>query len=110
VLTLVQAFDICIADSTSNLIIRFNSVTGDYQFFDCRKDGALTGRGTLTVNGCKIELRDTGTNPKKPDRKVFAAANPCTKQGNAVIQIFAKAKIHTFSDSDITRNHLKNRL
>jgi uncharacterized delta-60 repeat protein/uncharacterized repeat protein (TIGR01451 family) len=104
VLTLAQAFDICIADSTINLLIRFNSVTGDYQFFDCRKDGVLTGKGTLMVNGCKIELRDSGPNTKKPDRNVFAAANPCTKQGNATIQIFAEAKIHNFSDTDITNN------
>jgi uncharacterized delta-60 repeat protein/uncharacterized repeat protein (TIGR01451 family) len=100
----VNVFDLCIQDDVNHKLLRFNSANGNYQFFDCLKGESLGGRGVITRNGCKVELRDSGPDPKHPDRNVYVLANVCTKAGNATVQLFSPAKTHTLSDGNITNN------
>lgn len=94
-------FDICIYDERSRGSFRFNSATGDYQMQDCRKGVTVSGRGVVTINSCKIELRDSGANPKRPDRSVTVLANPCTKVAAASVQMFSPAYAVTINDTNI---------
>jgi uncharacterized repeat protein (TIGR01451 family) len=100
--TLDNGFDICIQDETNGDILRFSSTTGDYQFFNCRKGTSLSGRGVLTKGFCKVELRDSGPDPKRPDRSITALANPCTRGANATVT-FAGQTVRII-DSDIANN------
>lgn len=86
----VEVFDFVIADDAQGTLLRFDSVTGNYTFQDCRKNVTLSGHGTLSFLGCKVQLHDTGPNPKKPDRTVDALANTCTKVGTATISYSGK--------------------
>ncbi len=96
----VQVFDYVIVDDVNGKILRFVSTTGDYDFFDCRKNQSLSGRGTVTMIACKTTLNDV-----KPDRNLLAQANPCTKKGNATLT-FAGVP-HTLNDSNLTDNPVK---
>ena len=75
----VRIFDYVIVDDTNGKILRFDSVTGDYDFLDCRKATSLSGVGAVTKVTCRTELRHTGSDPKNPDRNVFGSANPCNR-------------------------------
>jgi hypothetical protein len=82
----VKLFDYVIVDDAGGSILGFISTTGEYRlFFDCRKGLSLSGQGQVTLTGCKAELRDLGSNPKSPDRNVFALANSCTRSGTATV-------------------------
>jgi uncharacterized delta-60 repeat protein/uncharacterized repeat protein (TIGR01451 family) len=85
-------------------LLTFNTANGDYTFRDCSKGFTLTGRGKISTNGCKIQLVDGGPDAKRPDRNVAALVNPCTRAGNATIQVFASSKSFSISDTDITNN------
>jgi hypothetical protein len=98
----VQVFDYVIVDDTNGKILRFNSITGDYDFFDCRKGTSMSGRGTVTITTCKTELRHTGDDPRRPDRNVYVMANPCTKSGYATIT-YANVT-HTLNDGTLNNN------
>jgi hypothetical protein len=93
----VTVFDYVIADDTNGKLLRFVSTTGDYDFFDCRKNKSVSGRGVVTISNCKTELRDL-----KPDRTVVVVANPCTKVGNATV-IYA-GTTHTLTDANLSNN------
>jgi hypothetical protein len=96
----VTVFDYVIADDTNGKLLRFVSTTGDYDFFDCRKNKSVSGRGVVTISSCKTELRDT-----KPDRTVTVLANPCTKAGNATVVY--QGVMHTLSDPNLSYNIVK---
>jgi uncharacterized repeat protein (TIGR01451 family) len=102
--TVNGGFDICIQDDANGDILRFNSTTGNYQFFNCRKGITLTGRGVVSRAFCKIELRDSGPDPKRPDRSVTVQANPCTGVGIASVFIFSTGQTVTINDSNIANN------
>jgi hypothetical protein len=93
----VRVFDYVIADDNNGKLLRFNSATGDYDFFDCRKNLTLSGRGTVTRNFCKTELRASGF-----DRNLLALANPCTRKGSATLT-YAKLT-HTLNDVNLSGN------
>ncbi len=93
----VRVFDYVIADDNNGKLLRFNSVTGDYDFFDCRKNLTLSGRGTITKNSCKTELRASSA-----DRNLLAQANPCTRKGSATLT-YAK-QTHTLNDVNLSGN------
>lgn len=101
-------FDICIEDDSNGSLLRFSSTTGEYEYRDCRKGVVLTGTGVVTKrfenDFCKIELQDSGPDPKRADRSVFALANPCTKRGDASVRIFATKHNRLIGDSNITNN------
>jgi hypothetical protein len=79
----VFVFDYVIVDVTNGKILRFSSITGQYDFFDCRKGLSLSGRGTVTVNFCKTQLQ-AGVG-KGSTLVVSAIANTCTRVGDATI-------------------------
>jgi uncharacterized repeat protein (TIGR01451 family) len=97
-------FDVCMQDETNGNLLRFNTQSGAYQFINCRKGIALVGTGHVQVAGCKIDLTDTGPDPKHPDRNVTASANTCTKQGSATVKIVASGLTFTIQDNDLTNN------
>jgi hypothetical protein len=45
------------------------------EFHGCAKK--ITVTGSIPTAFCKIELKDLGGNPKKPDRNVFVSINTC---------------------------------
>lgn len=93
------SFDVCMQDDSNGNLLRFNSQTGDYQFFDCRKGLTLTGRGSVRLRFCKIDF-----SASRPDRSITALANPCTKAGSASVKLLPSGRVLTISDSDMTNN------
>lgn len=94
------SFDICLQDDSNGNLLRFNSQTGDYQFFDCRKGLTFTGRGTVRVRFCKIEF-----SANRPNHIITALANPCTKVGSASVRLLPSGRMLTISDRDMTNNN-----
>ena len=93
-----EAFDTVIQDDVSGVILKFNRTTGASQFLDCRKGTVLNGRGAVTIRFCKLELFDTGPDPKRPDRRVSALANQCSRVGTASVSLSAAAQPILLSD------------
>ena len=104
----VVLFDLCIQDDSNGKILRFSSVTGDYEFLDCRKGFFLSGKGTVTrqfgSDPCKVRLVHGGPDPKRFDRNITALVNICTNVGDATVQVFAQGKTHTLHDNNTTNN------
>jgi len=100
----VRVFDYVIVDDAGGKMLRFNSLGGDYDYFDCRKGTVLSGRGQVTITGCKTELRDTGPDPKHPDRNVYALGNPCTRTGNAAITYAGASS--ALNDPNLSNNNV----
>jgi hypothetical protein len=98
----VRVFDYVIADEANGKLLRFDSVTGEYDYFDCRKNITLSGRGVATISFCKTELRDTGPDPIHPDRNLFAEGNPCMRQGTATLSYTGVT--HTIKDFNLSNN------
>jgi uncharacterized delta-60 repeat protein len=94
------SFNICVEKNSR--ILSFNSTTGTYEFRDCSKGFVLTGTGEITVNSCKLELRDSGPNSNHPDRNVLVKVNTCTKVGQVSIVTTSPAKTYSYTDSDIS--------
>lgn len=94
-----SSFDICLQDDINGNLLQFNSTTGDYRFSNCRKGFTLTGRGTVSIFFCKVELKDVGR-----DRNVSVLANTCTHVGSASVRDFSRNLNFTVSDRDITDN------
>src|SRR5262249_10191830 len=99
-------FDICIQDDSNGRVLKFNSITGEYQFFDPSKGISLTGAGKVTNDsgGCKINLQDTGPIPKRPDRSVSVQVNRCTHKASASILILSTGATFSITDSNTTDN------
>jgi uncharacterized delta-60 repeat protein len=93
------AFDICLQDDRNGNLLQFNSTTGDYQFFNCRKGFSFAGRGEAQTRFCKTEFRASG-----PDRVISASVNVCTRAGSASIRVLPQPATYSISDSDITNN------
>lgn len=100
-----RVFDYVIVDDSNGKILRFDSLTGDYDFFDCRKNTSLSGRGETTLSNCKVELRHTGSDPKRPDRNLSATANPCSRTGTASLSYAAES--HTLTDANLSNNIIR---
>ncbi len=93
-----KAFDICLQDdSTPGLLLRFNSVTGDYLFTKCGPKGfALSGKGSVSrMTVCTIDLRDS-----RMDRFVTASFNQCQRSGTASLQINGTFTTTTYPITD----------
>ena len=93
------SFDICMQDDSNGNLLQFNSQTGDYQFFDCRKGLTLTGRGSVRIRFCKTEF-----SASKPDHSLTALANTCTKVGSTSVKLLPSGKVLTITDRDMTNN------
>jgi uncharacterized delta-60 repeat protein len=102
-------FDICVERGLR--MFKFNSATGAYEFRDCAKGFVLSGTGIITVNFCKLTLRDTEPNPN-PDSDdgddvnetidVLVKVNTCTKLGTVSLTTNSQAGSYAYSDDDIT--------
>jgi uncharacterized delta-60 repeat protein len=101
---LSTGFDICLQDETNGNLLRLNSATGNYQFQNCAKGQRLTGKGVVSISGCKITLTDSGVNPKKPDRNVQVSVNTCTRTGAAMVLMFSSFLRSEINDLNITNN------
>lgn len=93
-------FQICIQQGSA--VFTLDLSTGRYLFFDCSKGISMTGTGVVTQNFCKLELRDRGPDPKRPDRNIFVQVNTCTNTGNAMITSVTPANTFSLSDANIT--------
>lgn len=100
-----DAFDIRLQDDSNGNLLKFNSGSGDYVFINCRKGITLVGRGKVTrlggADSCKLDLIDSGPDPKRPDRCVSAFVNLCTLKADASTSIFSTGQNFIISDSNI---------
>ncbi|HEU4388534.1 MAG TPA: hypothetical protein VFV34_12105, partial [Blastocatellia bacterium] len=103
----VLQYDKCIVDTANpSRGLRFNSTTGDYEYFDLSKNLRLKGKGVVTVivGGCKMNLDAEPGKTGNSLHTVHALINSCTKagtvdftpQGGTLIKI---------TDTDITNNN-----
>jgi 6-phosphogluconolactonase (cycloisomerase 2 family) len=101
-----SSFDLCVQDDANGAILQFDSRTGAYLFTHCRKGITLAGVGrvvkTFNSDFCKVELFDSGPDPKRPDRNVSALVNPCTGRGDA--QVRTAGQTFTAGDNNIYNN------
>jgi hypothetical protein len=98
----VKVFDYVIVDDSNGRILRFISTTGEYDFFDCRKNQSLSRFGVVTISSCKATLTDVGPDTKHPDRNVSVTANPCTKVGSASVTYGGVTA--TLTDANLSNN------
>jgi hypothetical protein len=103
----VIVYNIVVIDEATGSVFRAiwnGGPTAQYEFFDCSKGQRLSRTMKVTQQSCKIEGRDTGADPKRPDRNVSILFNPCTLDGSVLIQIGA-AK-YNFNDLDVRNSRL----
>jgi hypothetical protein len=105
--TAVLQYDKCVVDTVNpSRGIRFNSTTGDYEYFDLSKNLRLKGKGVITVlpGGCKMNLDaepgKTGVSP----HTVHVKINECTKAGTADFTPQGGTLIK-ITDTDVTNNN-----
>jgi HYR domain-containing protein/FG-GAP repeat protein len=94
----VTAFGGCLQDdSNPGAVVLFNPQTGDYRF--CCNGRVLTGRGTLSVRGCVIQIEQTAA-----DRRVLIKIDESTKSGMAALQTPTGTTTCSIIDRDIRNN------
>jgi len=96
-ITDADSSDICLQDDSNGNLLRFNVITGAYQFTNCRKGITLAGTGVVKVNFCKIQLHDSAA-----EHSVSAQVNICTHAGSA--QVSVSGRSFTIADKDSTNN------
>jgi hypothetical protein len=100
-------FNIVAMDDNTRSLLRAvwnGGNTASYDFLICSKGLTLKGTMSLISNFCKLEGRDTGPDPKRPDRNVSLVANPCTMVGTGVVQIIATGAKYNINDSNLRNN------
>lgn len=96
----VYRVDSCLQDDQSGDVLRFNSLTGDYQFIKCGTDGfTLTGKAQVTRRGCVIKLSDARLSATL-DRCLIAPQN----SGSAVIRTTPFGTSFSIDDSGTGNN------
>lgn len=73
--------DVCLQDSNTGDLLRFNSATGDFQFMRCGSNAmTILGRAMVSRRGCALELRSS---------LIAASLNGCSSNssGDAVIRV-----------------------
>jgi hypothetical protein len=95
---------LCLQDNTSGSTMMVNQTTGDYQFTNCRKGIVLTGKGTITVNSCKLSLVDFGPDRKHPDRNIQILINTCTGVASGTVQMTSPKFAVTINDANYRLN------
>jgi hypothetical protein len=96
----IYRVDVCLQDDQSGDLLRFSSVTGDYQFIRCGTGGfTLTGRAQVTRRGCSLELRDS---------RLSATFNNCAiaprNSGSALIRTSPFGTSFSINDSGTGNN------
>lgn len=92
------AFDLCLQDESNGNVLLLNSITGEYQFTNCR-GLTLTGVGMLITKGCLVTLQVNG-----PDRRILARIDTCLKSGIASVQVLSQGTTFTILDRNTTNN------
>jgi CSLREA domain-containing protein len=92
------AFDLCLQDESNGNILLLNSITGNYQFTNCR-GLTLTGVGSLLTKGCLVTLQVNG-----PDRRILARIDTCLKSGTASVQVLSQGTTFTILDRNTANN------
>lgn len=97
----VTLYDVSIQDDASGDTLLFNSITGDYVFYRCGSAGfTLSGRGTITRQGCLVNLGGDPRVSATLDSCVIAPAN----RGSAVIKPNPIGGWFYLTDSNTTNN------
>jgi hypothetical protein len=78
--------------------------TAQYEYFDCRKGTSIAGTMSVTTSFCKIEGRDLGPDPKRPDRNIYILFNKCTFRADGWAEWGGSRK--NFTDLDVRNNPL----
>lgn len=91
------AFDICMQDETNGNLLQINSTSGDYRFANCRKGLVYTGKGTVTVRGCKTTLT-----ARAAGQTLTALVNTCSRVATA--ELITQGKSLTITDNDMANN------
>src|SRR5262245_20768941 len=79
VVSQAQSFDICLQDdSNANIVLRFNSSTGDYQF--CI-GSVFTGKASVSRAGNVFTLQNAAA-----DRRIIARVDTAAGNGTATLQ------------------------
>jgi hypothetical protein len=94
----VSPFDLCLQDESNGNILLLNSITGSYQFTNCR-GFTISGIGTITVRGCLVTLQVNGS-----DRRVLARIDTCAKTGTTSIQVLSQGMTLSIIDRNTSNN------
>ena len=78
----VTVFDICLQDVTTGDVLKYNSVTGAYQFISCGSGLTLSGTGQISLIGSLVRLTDN-----QPGWKVTATFMKGQSTGSAIITL-----------------------
>ncbi|HJQ26366.1 MAG TPA: LamG-like jellyroll fold domain-containing protein [Blastocatellia bacterium] len=94
----VTVFSGCLQDdSNPSNVVLFNAQTGDYRF--CCNGTAFTGRGTVSVRGCVVEITHNTA-----DRRVLIKADFSAKTGTASLQTPPGTLRCTITDRNTSNN------
>ncbi len=94
----VSQFDLCLQDESNGNILLVNSITGSYQFTNCR-GLTISGTGAITVRGCLVTLQVNG-----PDRRVLARIDTCAKNATTSIQVLSQGMTFSIIDRNTSNN------
>jgi hypothetical protein len=105
---LCAGFNACVQDDTTpGRFILINTQTGKYEYHDCAKGIVLRGTGSVSPanppSNCKLEIFDSGPDPKVPDRSVLIDVNVCTLVASASVNFGNYGA--TISDRNYTNNN-----
>jgi hypothetical protein len=95
---LSSPLDTCLQDDSSGNLLRFSSITGHYQFNNCR-GFAISGTGSLIRRGGIITLQDMAQ-----DRRVLARIDTSVGKGAASIQVLSQSTAFAITDRNTTNN------
>ena len=96
-ITKISDYDICMQDETNGNLLQINSTSGDYRFTNCRKGIVYTGKGTVTVRGCKTTLT-----ARAAGQTLTALVNTCSRVASA--ELITQGKSLTITDNDMANN------
>jgi hypothetical protein len=100
----VIIFDICIQDEGGAGLLRFSSVSGDYEFIRCANGFTVSGKGNVSINGCIVNLNGGSANTPPGGHSIQATADRCTHAGNGSVRLPATKTVYAVADHDITNN------
>ena len=102
--TVVVLPRLCLTDDVSGNTLLFTPVTGDYQLTVSGPGGfTIIGKGTVSINGCVLQLIDTESDTNAFSLNLLAQLNMCSNSGTVSIKLTPGASF-TISDSNTANN------
>lgn len=92
-------FDLHLKDQETGDDLFVNFITGDYMFFNAKKQSFIAGKGKVKIGDCAMELKDAGPNRNRPDRQVHVFFNPCDNVVNAACQVFDSGEDYAIKET-----------